>query len=50
MSYLVAAYALGLGVLFAYGAHLARERRRLLRELSPGSGEIAVDKGASGEV
>lgn len=32
--YLIAAYALALGALAAYGLHLARERRRLRRALS----------------
>lgn len=34
MSYVIAAYALSLGTVAAYFAHLVRERRRLLLELS----------------
>lgn len=50
MGFLIAAYALALGALLAYGLHLARERRRLLGELEHAPAEIAVDKSASGEV
>lgn len=37
MSYVIAAYLISIGAVGAYFAHLHRERRRLLRELSQGS-------------
>lgn len=33
MAYVIAAYGVTLATLVAYGLHLARERRRLAREL-----------------
>lgn len=34
MSYVVAAYAISIGAVLAYGVQLARERRRLRRDLA----------------
>lgn len=34
MSYVIAAYAIAIGAVAAYFAHLVRERRRLARELA----------------
>lgn len=34
MSYVIAAYAITIGAIGAYLAHLVRERRRLARELT----------------
>lgn len=36
MGYVIAAYGVTLAALVAYGLHLARERRRLARELGGG--------------